>query len=1295
MRLGDGGVYGAAARPFGERMRRTRKRLAAEREVTLDTWKVIEHPIRRKLSSCSPAVPDDPCRATMRLTLIALLLSTLLVAPPAAAAPPSDGSGFAFSSDGLEGDPLRGLGEHFERLRPKAFRFTVPYNAAEVPAEVERAKAIINRVKQAGVTEILVTFRQRHDQWWPSREHAIDPSKPRHFVRPDPVSWRALVRAFMDLPNGRHPDGQPKSIDDDVTMWSPAYEPNSGVGWLSPYPYFSDTDSGCNGTECQAKLAGYFNQLKAELTSRQSSDKLVSPEFHDDSWHHQQMERPYTTQHPKCPALNRLCSTVRNYIQDYYDAGGRFGDFLAWNPRDGLAARSLASTDDFLAATNAVPLLASERNTPVIVTEAGGGGARYGDYYSARSIGACISAPNGAGNDSVEWLINTLAPSTDRIKRVHLFQGCQPDRQNDESARDPLDALMLPDGSARPAWYAWCTASHSGNPNHPDCLWDTGRWYVAPSLGDSFGGQFLWTTGHGHGSSEQFLGEDRAGRADAKADALAWYAADGCWRRAGNRFNTLAFDYSQFADPTPLAAYPCSIYGGVGSTRRLIGDFVRSSPAWKSTRVYFINDPDAQGRAGRWNFHDGARLYSLWHHGHGQGSTDQFLADVNGDGMDDAVAYYKATGCWNIVLYSDWSYNYRDPGRDWRCEPDGGSTERLLDDVTGDGRADAVKFFDSLDGSPAGRWYVAPSTGSGFGPFTQWSHGHGVGSTDQFLGDVNGDRRKDAVTYSDGCWHTALSLGSGFAAGSQWLCGHGQSSTSRLLGDVTGDGKADAVTFANQKSPPLELNVSGQLYSLGDAANNVLVTPGSYDVSISATSGSPVDPGPGVRRLELWVDGILANRAQQPCAAGGCPMTRTFWFNTARLTAGHHSIKVVATDWSGHSAERAWSILTDPSRTIFELNPHASLEEIVQAAANANRQWIELEDSSAASGGGYLLGNESPAAALESYRTVDVEGTFEPEISQLTLGGDVPTAALGALATRVRSREFISDPFAGEREEVDEHATEHELYYDDALLAEDEWAETQPVDPRDEDDGGLRAMAAAAGDPYTPSYGEVVTRIDPEDPGRRKIIHRFTFSKRTLGQADLDGDGDVDGEDRKLSPFERSGFLGELDHGYEHDFKLLDLGYDPPFGFGEHPRCLDEKERFWAQHKGFKWTIRPNPDTDGANTNRYLDSPSLDPCSQLDFTIGFAHPLDLRGGQRYEIRMSVDGGDRAYSAYQLQAQKTWRRAQCNPALCSETDNSDPLVGPTKGLTNERRRWRKGRSSRGVEQFHPRTGDSIP
>ncbi len=176
----------------------------------------------------------------------------------------------------------------------------------------------------------------------------------------------------------------------------------------------------------------------------------------------------------------------------------------------------------------------------------------------------------------------------------------------------------------------------------------------------------------------------------------------------------------------------------------------------------------------------------LWIDGHGYGSVGQFLEDVNGDGKDDAVICFE-NGDWYVALSTGAGFGGYSR---WGAGHGSGAAKRLMGDVNGDGKADAIAYFGDGD------WYVALSTGSGFGGASRWLSGLGVGSANQFIADVNGDGKEDAVIFNaSGSWYASLSNGSGFNNYSQWTDGHGYGSNSQFLEDVDGDGRADAIVF--------------------------------------------------------------------------------------------------------------------------------------------------------------------------------------------------------------------------------------------------------------------------------------------------------------------------------------------------------------------------------------------------------------------------------------------------------------------------------------------------------------------
>lgn len=125
------------------------------------------------------------------------------------------------------------------------------------------------------------------------------------------------------------------------------------------------------------------------------------------------------------------------------------------------------------------------------------------------------------------------------------------------------------------------------------------------------------------------------------------------------------------------------------------------------------------------------------------------------DAAPQASSYNPTVGIW----YSTW---YAKEGPYLWIDGHGyGSVGQFLEDVNGDGKDDAVICFENGD------WYVALSTGAGFGGYSRWGAGHGSGAAKRLMGDVNGDGKADAIAYfGDGDWYVALSTGSGFGGAS-------------------------------------------------------------------------------------------------------------------------------------------------------------------------------------------------------------------------------------------------------------------------------------------------------------------------------------------------------------------------------------------------------------------------------------------------------------------------------------------------------------------------------------------------
>lgn len=189
----------------------------------------------------------------------------------------------------------------------------------------------------------------------------------------------------------------------------------------------------------------------------------------------------------------------------------------------------------------------------------------------------------------------------------------------------------------------------------------------------------------------------------------------------------------------------------------------------------------------------------------------------------------------------------------------------LLGDVDNDGMADAVGFYANGD------WYVALATsysggshdakGDYFATESRWIEGFGDGSTEQFLADVNGDFRQDAVIFrgDTGVWGVALSSGSAFVSMSSWVSdsgtdrGHGELSDHVMMGDVNGDGMSDIVSFYRNNGESYSNDTDGD--GVADADGD-LTADNEWWVAYStgADFGNGVDGSSA--GYHLWISGF-------------------------------------------------------------------------------------------------------------------------------------------------------------------------------------------------------------------------------------------------------------------------------------------------------------------------------------------------------------------------------------------------------------------------------------------------------
>jgi hypothetical protein len=342
-------------------------------------------------------------RAKVSAFAIAVFAALLISATPAHGATAHDGWGFAVADDDWEWDDpgyLPSLEDEFAALGPKAFRFQMIWNAADLPWHIDRARGLIARAKAHGVEQIVVTFKR-------SVGTDVDPV---YGVKPTAEGYTEHIGEVVRL------------LADDVDVWGPANEPNRGETWLP-------------GVQGAQLLAGYYTGLRDAIARWDPTAEITSPDFVD----------------------RADLGTIANYVNPYENAGGGWGDHVAFHPYAGAYNETTQTTLDVI---GLAPPGAS-----VWVTEVGAFGR---DQRG-------IEASEISQNDTVWWLATTLAelPQVERIHYYHM-------RGNPQAAWDT--GLLNVDRGKRIAWHTWCAMAH-GDLEHAACQPVTPR-SVVPSPPD-------------------------------------------------------------------------------------------------------------------------------------------------------------------------------------------------------------------------------------------------------------------------------------------------------------------------------------------------------------------------------------------------------------------------------------------------------------------------------------------------------------------------------------------------------------------------------------------------------------------------------------------------------------------------------------------------------------------------------------------------------------------------------------------------------------------------------------------
>ena len=261
--------------------------------------------------------------------------------------------------------------------------------------------------------------------------------------------------------------------------------------------------------------------------------------------------------------------------------------------------------------------------------------------------------------------------------------------------------------------------------------------YVARSTGSSFTGQTRWTTRFKTWTSQDALPRAVGDvDADGRADIAGFQPSKGvfvCLSNGADGFGARKLWSKQFRGWNSQNQYPRMLADVDGDGD---ADAVGLHPG-KGVFVALSNG--ASGFASR----------TLWSKQfRGWNTQEQFprmLGDIDGDGDADIVGFHPSKGVYvalsngvdGFALRQRWSTEFTD------CTSQD-AKPRMLADVNGDGYADIVAF------KPDGV-YVALSTGTSFAKSVRWSEDYGdYASQDtrpRALGDANGDGKADIVGF--------------------------------------------------------------------------------------------------------------------------------------------------------------------------------------------------------------------------------------------------------------------------------------------------------------------------------------------------------------------------------------------------------------------------------------------------------------------------------------------------------------------------------------------------------------------
>jgi hypothetical protein len=314
------------------------------------------------------------------------------------------------------------------------------------------------------------------------------------------------------------------------------------------------------------------------------------------------------------------------------------------------------------------------------------------------------------------------------------------------------------------------------------------QWYVFVALGKGDGTFHTATAWYGppQGSGYKIAFADFNG--DGRADAVAYKIESGWWTMQV----ALGNGDGSFTAPVTTQSGPGYGSGYTISFADFNGDGVLDSVMHQMATQWYVFVALGKGDG---TFHTATAWY-----GPPQGSGYTIaLADFNGDGRADLIAYKCTGGIWSTAVAMGRGDGGFDPPVPWTSGPGWGENYIIsVADFNGDGLQD-LTMYQSVNSW----WYVQIVLGHGdgsFGPVQSSYSGPGWGGGySTAIADFNGDGRTDMTIHQMATqWYIFPALGRGDGTldtvGSYYGPNLG-SGYSLSFGDFNGDGRADAIAY--------------------------------------------------------------------------------------------------------------------------------------------------------------------------------------------------------------------------------------------------------------------------------------------------------------------------------------------------------------------------------------------------------------------------------------------------------------------------------------------------------------------